>query len=79
MVIVQFVDNGDYDIGDNEKKENGYDKLLPPGEFEHLCTCTYGRVTPSTMVAHGSGASRLGKHRNASGDRDDEHFTTVRM
>ena len=77
MVIVQFVDNGDYDIGDCEKKENGYDKLLPPGEFEHLCTCTYGRVTPSSVMTSDAG-SRYRKQRSVPSSHD-EHFTTVRM
>lgn len=78
MVIVQFVDNGDYDIGDNEKHENGYDKLLPPGEFEHLCTCTYGRVTTAKEAAKNSSRSAAVR-RSSLSDSQDEHFTTVRM
>lgn len=74
MVIVQFVDNGAYDISENEKDENDYDKLLPPGEFEHLCTCTYGRV------AHTATATNDGRPRQRSmSDAQDEHLTTVRM
>ena len=46
MVVVQFVDNGELGLVEGGKDENNYDKLLPPGEFEHLCTCTYGRVSP---------------------------------
>ncbi len=42
MVMVQFVDNGSYNFTE-EKDENDYDRLLPRGEFDHLCTCTYGR------------------------------------
>ena len=78
MVIVQFVDNGDFDIGDGGKKENGYDKLLPRGEFEHLCTCTYGRVTPSSVMIDDTD-SRYRKQRSVPSSRHDEHFTTVRM
>ena len=77
MVIVQFVDNGDYDIGDNEKHENGYDKLLPPGEFEHLCTCTYGRVS-NTKGTETNDRRSVARQRSLS-DSQDEHFTTVRM
>ena len=76
MVIVQFVDNGDYDISD-DKHENGYDKLLPPGEFEHLCTCTYGRVTPSSGT--GTGIHKSGQRQRHLSDSNDEHFTTLNM
>lgn len=47
MVIVQFVDNGNYNITSTETDEHDYDRLLPRGEFEHLCTCTYGRYNSS--------------------------------
>ena len=47
MVIVQFVDNGKYNITSTETDENDYDRLLPRGEFDHLCTCTYGRYNSS--------------------------------
>ena len=79
MVIVQFVDNGAYDISENTKDENDYDHLLPPGEFEHLCTCTYGRVTPSNGAISSSGTGRSSDRHRTVSDSHDEHFTTVRM
>lgn len=78
MVIVQFVDNGAYDISDNGKHENGYDRLLPPGEYEHLCTCTYGRVAPSSGMSKNGGVHRSVARERSMSD-SDEHFTTVRM
>ena len=76
MVIVQFVDNGAYDISETTKDDDDYDHLLPPGEFEHLCTCTYGRVTPSNGAINDGRSSA--KQRSMSDSRD-EHFSTVRM
>lgn len=78
MVIVQFVDNGAYDISENTKDENDYDHLLPPGEFEHLCTCTYGRVTPSNGAVS-TGTSSDNQRSTRVSDSCDEHFTTIRM
>ncbi len=43
MVMVQFIDNGTYNLSD-DKDENDYDTLLPRAEFDHLCECTYKRV-----------------------------------
>lgn len=76
IVIVQFVDNGDYDISENTKDENDYDHLLPSGEFEHLCTCTYGRVTPSTGAVN---ESRSANSQRSILESKDEHLTTIRM
>ena len=44
MVIVQFVDDGPVNLADGGRHDNGYDKLLPRGDFDHLCTFRYGRV-----------------------------------
>ena len=44
MVIVQFVDDGPVNLADGGRHDNGYDRLLPRGEFDHLCVCKYGRV-----------------------------------
>ena len=41
--MVQFIDNGNYNLTE-DKDENDYDRLLPRGEFDHLCSCTYRRV-----------------------------------
>ena len=59
MVIVQFIDNGKYNFTDQDRDENDYDRLLPLGEFEHLCTCTYSRVNSSDEGSM-SGDSHLG-------------------
>jgi len=44
MVIVQFIDDGPLNLADGGRHDNGYDRLLPRGDFDHLCTLKYGRV-----------------------------------
>ena len=50
MVIVQFVDDGPVNLGDGGRHDNGYDRLLPRGEFDHLCVCKYGRVNSDVIT-----------------------------
>ena len=52
--MVQFIDNGKYDFTE-DTDENDYDRLLPRGEFEHLCMCTYGRVDGGTEAGENGG------------------------
>lgn len=47
MVVVQFIENGSYGVRQPESDDSDYDHLLPRGDFDHLCHCTYGRVSSS--------------------------------
>ncbi len=66
MVIVQFVDDGPVNLAEGGQHENGYDRLCPKGEFDHLCTLRYGRVV--------SNVSSSGPTEDS-----DDHLTTVNM
>ncbi len=67
MVIIQFVDDGPINLADGGKHENDYDRLLPRGDFDHLCTLQYGRVN-----------SNISSSTTQVEDSDD-HLTTVNM
>ena len=52
MVVVQYIDNGQYHqktmsasmATADDDDDDDYDHLFPLGEYEHLCDCTYARV-----------------------------------
>ena len=66
MVIVQFVEDGPVNLAEGGQHDNGYDRLLPRGEFDHLCTLRYGRVN-----------SNASSCRQA--EDGDDHLSSINM